>query len=65
MKTRTNMKSGAACYTVQTGDNLSSIAQRFYGRQDPNTVLTLYYSNLATIGPNMNIIRRGQKLVVP
>ena len=31
MYVRTDMKSGAACYTVQSGDNLSKIAQRFYG----------------------------------
>jgi hypothetical protein len=31
MYVRTDMKSGAACYTVVSGDNLSLISQKFYG----------------------------------
>jgi hypothetical protein len=31
MNVRTNMKSGAACYTVQSGDSLCKISQKFYG----------------------------------
>lgn len=65
MYVRTDMKSGAACYTVQSGDNLSTIAQRFYGAMTPNNVNKIYYSNLTTIGPNPNLIRPGQKLFIP
>ena len=63
MKTRTQLKSGAACYTVQSGDNLSKIAQRFYGTM--SAYPKIYYSNLSTIGPNANVISPGQKLFVP
>ena len=65
MYVRTDMKSGAACYTVQSGDNLSLIAQRFYGNQSADNVNKIYYSNMATIGPNMNTIYPGQKLYIP
>ena len=65
MYVRTDMKSGAACYTVQSGDNLSKIAKSFYGNASANNVNKIYYSNLETIGPNMNLIYPGQKLYVP
>jgi nucleoid-associated protein YgaU len=59
------MKSGAACYTVQSGDNLSLISQRFFGNQSADNVNRIYYSNLETIGANPNVIRPGQKLYIP
>lgn len=65
MYVRTDMKSGAACYMVQSGDNLSRIAQRFYGSMTPDNVNRIYFSNLTTIGPNPNFIRPGQKLFIP
>lgn len=65
MYVRTDMKSGAACYTVQSGDNLSKISQRFFGDMSPNNVNRIYYSNLSTIGPNPNLIYAGQKLYIP
>lgn len=65
MRIRTHLTAGAACYTVASGDNLSKIARRFYGNDRRNTVLTLYYANLSGIGPNMNLIRPGQKLYIP
>ena len=65
MNVRTDMKSGAACYTVQSGDNLSTIAQRFYGNMGADNVNRIYYSNLQTIGPNPNLIRPNQKLYIP
>ncbi len=65
MNVRTDMKSGAACYTVQSGDNLSLIAQRFYGTMNSDTVNKVYYSNVATIGPNPNVLQPGQKLYIP
>lgn len=65
MKIRTNIKSGDACYTVQSGDSLSTISQRFYGSQSADNVSKIYYSNQDTIGPNPNLIRPGQKLYLP
>jgi nucleoid-associated protein YgaU len=65
MKIRTDMKSGAACYTVQSGDSLSTIAARFYGSGSANNVNKIYYSNQTTIGSNPNLIRPGQKLYIP
>jgi nucleoid-associated protein YgaU len=65
MYVRTNMKSGAACYTVQSGDNLSKIAQSFYGSMTADNVNKIYYSNMATIGSNPNLIYAGQKLYIP
>jgi nucleoid-associated protein YgaU len=59
------MKSGASCYTVQSGDNLSKIAQTYYGNMGANNVNKIYYSNLETIGPNPNLIYAGQKLYIP
>lgn len=66
MKTRTNIKSGgAACYTVQSGDSLAKISQKYYGNQYTSSVDKIYYSNLETIGPNKNLIYSGQKLYIP
>ncbi len=65
MYVRTDMKSGAACYTVQSGDNLSLISQRFYGTQSASGVQRIHFSNLATIGANPNLIFPGQKLYIP
>ena len=65
MNIRTNLKSGAACYTVVSGDNLSTISQRFYGNMDGASVQRIYFSNMATIGPNPNLITVGQKLYIP
>jgi nucleoid-associated protein YgaU len=65
MYVRTDMKSGAACYTVVSGDSLSLISQKFYGTQSASGVQKIYYSNMETIGPNPNVIYPGQKLYIP
>ncbi len=65
MNIRTNLKSGSACYTVQSGDNLSLIAQRFYGNMNGDSVSKIYFSNQATIGPNPNVLQVGQVLYIP
>jgi nucleoid-associated protein YgaU len=65
MNVRTDLKSGAACYTVQSGDSLSSISQQFYGNMNADNVARIYYSNQATIGSNPNAIYPGQKLYIP
>ena len=65
MKTKTDIRAGDACYTVQSGDNLSYISRDFYGNESPDNVNRIYYSNKTTIGPNPNLIRPGQKLLIP
>lgn len=49
-------------YTVVSGDNLSKIAQRYYGRQDWQKI---YNANKGVIGGNPNLIKPGQVLVIP
>lgn len=65
MNVRTNTKSGSACYTVQSGDSLSTIAYQFYGSASADNVAKIYYSNQTTIGPNPNVIQPGQVLYIP
>jgi nucleoid-associated protein YgaU len=65
MNIRTNLKSGAACYTVVSGDSLSKISQKFYGNMNADNVAKIYYSNLNTIGSNPNVIYPNQKLYIP
>jgi nucleoid-associated protein YgaU len=66
MHIRTDTKAGAACYTVQSGDTLSSIAAQFYGSPATyNETMKIYYSNQSTIGSNPNNIYPGQKLYIP
>ena len=65
MKIKTNLKAGDACYTVQSGDNLSDIAYKFYGDKSAESVAKIYYSNHQTIGPDPNLIYPGQKLYIP
>lgn len=65
MYVRTDLKSGAACYTVQSGDSLSTISEQFYGTQSAEGVAKIYYSNLETIGPNPNVIYPGQNIYIP
>ena len=65
MYVRTDVKSGSACYTVQQGDSLSTISQKFYGNMNSDNVAKIYYSNQATIGPNPNVLYPGEKLYIP
>jgi LysM repeat protein len=60
MNVRTDLKSGSACYIVQSGDTLSRIAS-LYG----TTVDAIWQSNRTTIGPNPNLIHPGQRLYIP
>lgn len=50
-------------YTVTSGDSLFKIAQRFYGSglRWPE----LYAANKSVIGGNPNLIRPGQRLIIP
>jgi nucleoid-associated protein YgaU len=65
MNIRTEIKAGAACYTVQSGDSLAKISEKFYGTATTSGVNKIYYSNQATIGPNPSLIYPGQKLYIP
>ena len=65
MNVRTEIRAGDACYTVQSGDNLSYIAKRFYGSESAADVNAIYESNRKTLGANPNLIRPGQKLYIP
>lgn len=60
MKVRTQIRSGAACYTVQSGDTLSGIATRYGTTWD-----VLYSANRTAIGANPNVIRTGMRLYIP
>ena len=50
-------------HTVQPGDNLSFISQRYYGTQANFRII--YEANRDIIGDNMNIIVPGQVLKIP
>lgn len=50
-------------YVVKSGDSLWGIAQTVYKRGD--LWRTIYNANKNTIGANPNLIRPGQKLVIP
>jgi nucleoid-associated protein YgaU len=49
-------------YTVQSGDSLWAIATRFLG--DGNKWRNIYNLNKGVIGPNPNLIRPGQVLMI-
>lgn len=50
-------------YIVQPGDWLSKIAEKYYG--DPMKYKIIHQANLRIIGPNPDIIKPGQRLVIP
>lgn len=52
----------AVKYVVRPGDNLSEIAQRYYGRQDWQKI---YGANRGVIGGNPNRIYAGTVLTIP
>ena len=58
-----DFNTSARTYTVQPGDTLSVIAQKFYG--DANSWQIIYDANRSVIGDNYNEIFPGQNLVIP
>lgn len=50
-------------YTVQSGDSLSKIAKKHYG--NANDWRKIYNANKQTIGDNPDLIRPGQRFVIP
>ena len=49
-------------HTVLSGDNLSKIARKYYGKPDWQKI---YNANVNVIGKNPNIIYAGQVLKIP
>ncbi|RUT46437.1 LysM peptidoglycan-binding domain-containing protein [Paenibacillus anaericanus] len=60
---RPDTKNTAKTYTVKSGDSLSKIAKLELG--DCSKWSKIYNLNKTTIGPNSNLIKPGQKLVLP
>lgn len=60
---RPSTKETPSSYTVKAGDSLWKIAARVYG--DGDKWRAIYDKNKSVIGPNPNLIRPGQKLVIP
>ncbi len=50
-------------YTVQSGDSLSKIAKNLYG--NAADWKKIYEANKATIGSNPDLIKPGQKFIIP
>ncbi|MCD7740412.1 MAG: LysM peptidoglycan-binding domain-containing protein [Candidatus Gastranaerophilales bacterium] len=49
-------------YTVKSGDSMSSIVYRFYGKYDPSKIEKIKQANKLT---NANKLSIGQKLIIP
>lgn len=52
-------------YTVQAGDTLSKIAQKFYGDGSEQSWRKIYDANKAVIGPDPNQLQVGMILTIP
>jgi hypothetical protein len=56
---------GQRTHTVQPGDWLSKIAITYYGDMNKWHIIYDHPQNRATIGPNPDLIKEGQVLVIP
>ncbi len=61
--TDTASKPSGTQYTVKSGDNLTTIAQKYYNSAD--SWREIYNANTDTIGANPNKIYPGQVLTLP
>ncbi len=52
-------------YSVQPGDFLSAIAQKFYGDGSEASWRKIYEANKAVIGPDPTQLKVGMVLVIP
>ena len=59
------LNGGGRTYTVQPGDSLSAIAQKFYGDGSEQSWRKIYDANKAVIGPDPNQIQVGMILKIP
>jgi len=55
----------AGRYTIQRGDTLSSIADRFYGTKAENAWRRIYEANRSAIGDDPARLRVGMSIVIP
>jgi len=58
-----NRAGGGSSYTVKKGDNLWTLAKKYYGSGADYT--KIYEANKDTIGKNPNLIYPGQTFVIP
>lgn len=58
-------KNGQRIHVVQPGDWLSKIAQTYYGDMNKWEIIYKFPPNLKEIGPNPDLIKPGQKLIIP
>lgn len=52
-------------HVVQTGENLTQIAQAYYGPEHASHWITLYNFNRELIGENPDVIQLGMELLIP
>ena len=52
-------------YEVKKGDTLSDIAEAHYGDGGEKSWRRIYEANKTVIGANPDVIKPGQKLVIP
>lgn len=62
---RPSSNSGKKVHTVTKGDTLWGISKKYYGQGDKWTNIYNVPENKKTIGNNPNIIKIGQKLIIP
>ena len=63
LNTRPNTQETPKTATVVSGDCLWNLAKKYYG--DGAQYKKIYEANKAVIGSNPNLIKPGQKLVIP
>lgn len=52
-------------HVVQPGENLTAIAQAYYGSEQASHWITLYNFNRELIGENPDLIQPGIELLIP
>jgi len=50
-------------HVVESGDTLSALAEKYY--QDAGEYMTIYEANKDVIGDDPDLIKPGQRLVIP
>jgi|SaaInl7_135m_RNA_FD_contig_21_715496_length_319_multi_4_in_0_out_0_2 nucleoid-associated protein YgaU len=52
-------------HVVEPGENLSAIAQKYYGAENAAHWITIYNFNREVVGDNPDFIQAGISLVIP
>ena len=60
-----NLKTQACWHVVQSGENLTTIAQDYFGSEHAHHWITLYNFNRELIGENPDSIFPGMELWIP